>query len=80
MEWHLEQKERISTYQPKRPDIPNDQRCPTGDDACKSQVPPPPVEPFRSYDSAWSFASPYDWIAVLSVACVAFLLATRRPS
>jgi len=81
MEWHLEQKERVSTYQPKRPDIPNDHRCPEGDNACTNKVPPPPgLEPFISADSVWSFGSPYDWIAVLSVACVAFLLATRRPS
>lgn len=74
MDWHFEQKERVSMYQPQRPAIPNDHRCPAGDEACKSQVPT-----LELFSDVWS-SSPYDWIAVLSVACVAFLLATRRPS
>jgi hypothetical protein len=69
--WHMEQKERVSTYQPTKPEMPNDHRCAEGDTFCKNQIPPPPVEHF----SGNAYSS--DWIAVMCVAVFAFVIATR---
>ena len=73
--WHMEQKERVTTYTPAKPDVPTDNRCAAGDDYCARNVPPPPpgsVEPF----SGTVYSS--DWIAVMIVSCAVFFFATRR--
>jgi hypothetical protein len=78
--WISEQKGRVSTYKPKQPDMPNDRRCAAGDELCKSKVPPHPPgtlnEPFASLELPVS----YEWLVVVGVASVAFLLLTSlRP-
>jgi len=71
--WQKEQSNRVTTYKPKKPEIPNDYRCPKGDDACTAKTPPGSInEAFRS-----STQYPTTWIALMAVTSIAFFLITR---
>ena len=76
VDWHEEQKSRVTTYKPKKPEMPNNQRCSGGDDFCKSQTPPPPS---GSMNESFGIQQHYptEWIALLLAASVAFVLLTR---
>jgi hypothetical protein len=75
--WQKEQSNRVGTYKPQKPEIPNDNRCAPGDTVCTSKTPPPPAgslnEPFRS-----PVKYPMEWIGVMVAASIVFLLLTRR--
>ena len=78
-QWHLQQKEKVTTFQPKQPAIPNDNRCPAGDTACTDRVPTPPgfTESFSDSSGFSASSVSAEWIAVLTVVGVAFLFACR---
>jgi len=72
--WHKEQSARVTTYKPKKPEMPNDYRCPKGDDACVANTPTLPglIEPFRP-----STQYPTTWLTLMATVSVAFFLLTR---
>jgi hypothetical protein len=75
--WQQEQSQRVSTFKPKKPQMPNDRRCAKGDTLCKSKIPPHPPgtlnEPFLP-----NSGYPVEWIAVMVAASAVFLLLTLR--
>jgi hypothetical protein len=76
--WHKEQSNRVGAYKPKKPEMPNDNRCAQGDTVCTDRIPSPPSgsvnEPFRSASTDY----PLEWIGVMVAASIVFLLLTRR--
>lgn len=68
--WHANQVQRVTTYNPKKPELPGDHRCGAN---CMEPPPPPPVsnEGFRGLPTS------AHWLAMMGAACLLFVIITR---
>jgi hypothetical protein len=77
--WHQEQRQRVSTYKPKKPEIPSDHNCPGGQ--CSQPVPPLPVGSVDTFCSGNCETIPTSWWIVMGAVTFSFVWITaRRPS
>lgn len=71
VQWHLQQKDRVSKYKPRRPEISGDHGC-AG--ACSIPVPTPPGrEGFTSITHVSS-----SWLVLMAVVTIGYIGLTRR--
>ncbi len=73
--WHDQQRERATTHQPKKFEIPQDHRCPGG--TC-SQDPPPPPPGTEAFAAIQPSPLPFAWYATVAAAALVFVFMTRR--
>lgn len=68
--WHANQVQRVTSYTPKRPELPGDHRCGAN---CMEPPPPPPIsnEGFRGVTTN------AQWLMMMSAACLLFVILTR---
>jgi hypothetical protein len=68
---HQEQRQRVSTYKPKKPEIPTNHNCPGGQ--CSQPVPPLPPGSVDSFCSGnCGGGHPTGWWVVMGVAALSF--------
>lgn len=75
--WHIRQRQTLTTYTPSNPALPSEYNCPKG--ACATPPPPAPVIPTPSIKEGFNHQirrTSYTWILTMAAATTLFITLT----